>query len=152
MPTQCEIIERPAQPTLAVRTRTPVAELPSIMGQVYGSIMQYLGDVGAFPAGAPFAAYYNVDMDDLDVEIGFPVAQPLPGRGDVQPGKIAGGRAAVCLHVGPYDQVEPAYAALTAFISEQGYQPSGVAYEFYLNDPGEVPPEELQTQVVFPLK
>lgn len=152
MSIQCEIIDRPAQPTLAVRTRTSVAKLPGAMGQAYGSIMQYLGEVRGFPAGAPFAAYYNVDKDDLDVEIGFPVATPLPGRGNVQPGEIPGGKTASCVHVGPYDQIEPTYAALSTFVAEQGYEATGVAYEFYLNDPGEVAPEELQTQVVFPLR
>ena len=48
--------------------------------------------------------------------------------------------------------VSPAYEALSAWIEENGYEPTGVAYEFYLNDPGEVPPEELMTQISFPLK
>jgi effector-binding domain-containing protein len=37
-------------------------------------------------------------------------------------------------------------------MEENGYQPTGVAYEVYLNDPDETPPEELQTQIAFPLK
>ena len=152
MSIRCELVERPAQPTLSVRTRTSVADLPALMGQVYGAIMQYLGELGEYPTGPPFGAYCNMDMEDLDVAIGFPVAKSLPGRGNLQPGEIPGGKAATCIHVGPYDQIEPAYTALAQWMAENGYEATGVSYEFYISDPGEVPADELQTQVVFPLK
>jgi effector-binding domain-containing protein len=37
-------------------------------------------------------------------------------------------------------------------VADQGYTPSGVAYEYYLNDPNQTPPEELKTRVVFPVE
>jgi effector-binding domain-containing protein len=44
-----------------------------------------------------------------------------------------------------------AYEALQQWTTANGYMPSGVAYEFYLNDPQSTPAAELQTQVMFPL-
>ena len=41
-------------------------------------IAQYLAEQSEQPAGAPFVAYYNMDMQNLDVEIGFPVTACLP--------------------------------------------------------------------------
>ncbi len=76
---KCELRERLAQPTLSVRTVAAVQELPQIMGRVFGEIMQYLGELGEYPAGPPFAAYYSLDMQNLEVEVGFPVTRPLPG-------------------------------------------------------------------------
>jgi effector-binding domain-containing protein len=122
------------------------------MGRVYAKIMQYLGEAGQFPAGPPYGAYYNMDMDDLDVEIGFPVGGALPGRDEIQSGEMPAGQYAACIRTGAYDQSAPAYEALATFICEQGHEPTGLVYEFYLNDPGEVPPEELQTEIVFALK
>ena len=148
----CEVTERPAQPALSIRTRTPVQDLPQALGQAFGSIAQYLGQSGQQPVGPAFTAYYNMDMQDLDVEIGFPVSGTLPGAGEIQPSEIPGGKAATCLHVGPYSEVGPAYNALTQWIEENGYEATGVAYEMYLNDPSDTPPEELKTQIVFPLK
>jgi effector-binding domain-containing protein len=148
----CELIDRPAQPVLAIRTRTTIQALPAFVGEAYGAIAQYLGQLGQAPAGAPFAAYYNMDMQDLDMAAGFPVARPLPAQGKMQPGEIPGGRAAMCLHVGPYNQISAAYQALGEWMQAHGHEATGVAYEFYLNSPDEVPPEALQTQVVFPIK
>jgi len=147
----CELVERPAQPVLSVRTRTPVERLPEVFQRVYGSIIQYLGEVRAQPAGPAFAAYRNMDMQDLDVEVGFPVQATLPGRGEIKPGEIPGGQQATCVYTGPYHGVGEAYEALSAWLKEKGLQASGVAYEIYLNDPGSTPPEELRTEVMFPL-
>jgi effector-binding domain-containing protein len=113
--------------------------------------MQYLGELGVTPAGAPFVAYFNMDMQDLDMEVGFPVAQPLPGGGEVQSSEIPGGKVATCLHTGPYPEISQAYQALSTWVNENGYKMTGVSYEFYLNDPQETPPEALQTQILFPL-
>lgn len=147
----CELQEHPVRPILSIRFRSPVQDLPTHFGRVWGSLMEYLGTLGEYPTGAPFAVYYNMDMQDLDIEAGFPVARPLPGRGEIQPSEIPGGMFAVCHYTGPYDQVGPAYEELTQFVQQQGYIPSGVAYEWYLNDPAAVPPQELQTDVVFPV-
>jgi effector-binding domain-containing protein len=149
---QCEVKEQPPQPTLSIRTTTSVQALPQVLGQAYGAIAHYLGALGEQPAGAPFAAYYNMDMENLDVEIGIPVAKKLAGKDEIKAGELPGGKVATCLHVGPYSEVEPAYAALSEWIEANGYQPTGVAYEMYLNDPNQTPPQELQTQIMFPLK
>jgi effector-binding domain-containing protein len=148
----CEIKEQAAQPTLSIRKRTPIDGLPQLLGESYGKIAGYLAELGTQPDGAPFAAYYNMDMQDLDVEIGFPVTEPVPSKGDIQASQIPGGKLAIALHTGPYGEIGPAYDALTQFAKEQGCEPTGVSYEFYLNDPQETSPQDLKTQIIFPLK
>jgi effector-binding domain-containing protein len=149
---QCEIQEFPARPTLSIRTRTNIEGLPEVISTSFAAIGKAMGQNGERPAGPPFAAYYNMDMQDLDVELGFPVSRSLPGAGDIQASEIPAGKFAACVHIGPYNEIEPAYQALSTWIEEQGYKTSGVAYEFYLNDPAEIPPEALQTQIAFPLE
>jgi effector-binding domain-containing protein len=144
--------EQQAQPTLVIRTRTAVSELPHLMGETYGAIALYLGELGECPAGPPFAVYHNMDMQDLDVEIGFPVARELPAQGTIQSGELPAGQVATCLYTGPYQDIGQPYEALAQWIGDSGREPTGVSYEFYLNDPEETPSEQLQTQIVFPLK
>ena len=86
------------------------------------------------------------------MEIGFPVGKAIPGRDEVLASQVPGGKLGYALHTGRYSDIAPAYDALAQFIREQGYVPTGVSYEFYLNDPTETPQEQLQTQIVFPLK
>lgn len=147
-----EITEQPAQPVLSIRTRTTVDNLPEEIGKAYGAIMKYLHEIGEQPLAVAFAAYYNMDMQDLDVEMGFPVPKPLAGKGDINSGEIPGGMQVSCMHKGPYNQMEPVYNAMLQWIKENGYTPTGVAYEFYYNSSADVPESELLTRVVFPLK
>ena len=149
---KCELVDKKTQPVLTVRTRTAMQELPQFFAKAYGAIAQYLGELGEQPAGAPFAAYYNMDMQDLDVEAGFPVRSSLPAKGEIHAGEIAGGKYATRMHQGPYDKVEPAYTALAEFLKQKRLEATGVAYEIYLNDPASTPAQELMTQIMFPIK
>ena len=81
---KCEVKEQSGQPTLSIRTRTPVQEIPDVLGKAYGAIAQYLETLQEQPAGPPFSVYYNMEMQDLDIEIGFPVSRKLAGKGDIQ--------------------------------------------------------------------
>jgi effector-binding domain-containing protein len=101
MPYNCELKQQPAQPTLKVRTRAAVQDLPQLFGKSYGAIMQYLGELGEQPAGMPFAAYHNMDMQNLDIKIGFPVARKIPGKGEIRASEFPGGKFASVLHIGP---------------------------------------------------
>lgn len=147
-----ELTEQPAQPVLSIRTRTAVGNLPQVIGKAYGEIIQYLNEIGEEPSGAPFAAYYNMDMEDLDVEMGFPVTKLLAGKDEIKSNEIPAGKQVSCMHKGPYIQMEQAYNAMTQWINDNGYTPTGMCYEFYYNSPADVPESELITKILFPLK
>ncbi len=147
-----QIIERKETPVLSVRYRTPAAELPNSMGRIYGEIAAYMGKSDIPFAGPPFAMYYNMDMNDLDVEIGFPLAKTAAGEGRIAAGKLPGGSFAAAKHTGPYATIEETYNALTAFVKDKGVQTETFMFEEYLNSPEDMPPEKLETVIYFPLK
>jgi effector-binding domain-containing protein len=149
---QFQIIDAKEQPVLAIRMRTTFANLPQEIGKAYMAIDAYIQELGETPKDAPYTAYFNMDMEDLDVEMGFPVSQPYPENGDIKPGVIPAGKQAVAMFKGPYAKMEPTYTALTAWVAQQGQEPSGIVYEYYYNSPLEVPEDELLTKIVFILK
>ena len=147
-----EIKAKQEQRTASIRLRTPVVKLKEEMGKAYGEIAMLLGKQRTGPAGLPFAIYHNMDMNDLDVEIGFPVVQPIRAEGRMKPGALPSGRTAVAVHKGPYDKSEPTYNALMAFIQQSKAEARGLCYEVYLNEPDTTKPEDLLTEINFPLK
>lgn len=147
----CSLQKRTAQPTLVMRTRTMVEALPVLVGQAMGAAATQLRDHGQRPAGPPFVAYHNEDMSDLDVEVGFPIEAPFEATGAFTIGEIPGGTYAACLHIGPYSDVGSAYETLAEWVDGQGFVPTGVIYEIYLNDPEQTPPEALRTEILYPL-
>ena len=152
MPYDCQTYLQEALPVLGIRTHAPVEKLQETLGNCYASIGQYMAGLGEAPAGIPYVAYFNMDMQDLDMEVGFKVAKPLPGMGPVQAGALPNTMVATCTHAGPYPDLKFAYEELGRWVEEKGLQASEVLYEFYLNDPATTPPEALQTQIVFILK
>jgi len=147
-----QLTDMPAQPVLSIRKRTAVGNLPQELGKAYGAIMQHISETGGKPLDAAFAAYYNMDMENLDVEMGFPVEKPIPGKGEIRSGEIPAGKQASCMYKGPYSEMAPVYEAMTRWIAENGQTPTGVCYEFYYNSPMEVPESELLTKIVFLLE
>jgi len=146
----CEIKEWPARAALSIRFRAAAQELPGHFGRVYGAILQYLRELGELHTGAAFAAYHNLDMQNMDVEAGFPESKLLHDGGEICAAKIPGGMVANCHYTGPYENLGPAYEELRQFAMEKGYAPGSVCYEWYLNGP-EVPPQDLKTDIVFPV-
>lgn len=150
--TNIELLDRPEQPTLFIRTRTPVQALPQLIGGSYGQLAAYLQHLGATLADVPYVAYHNMDMQDLDVEMGFPMARPWPGAGEIVSGSIPAGKAAFCIYRGPYNQMEPVYAEMAAWIAGHGFEPSWASYEQYYNDTPAFPEDDLLTMIVMPVK
>ncbi len=147
-----EITKKQEQRTACIRIRTAMANLQGELGKGYGEIMSFLGKQGVQPVGAPFAIYHNMDMNDLDVEMGFPVAVPFRAEGRMKPGAIPGGRTAVAMHKGPYETLEKTYNGITAFIAENKASPTGLCYEVYMSDPQNTKPEDMLTEINFPLR
>jgi hypothetical protein len=59
--------------------------------------------------------------------------------------RLAEGRVAQVLHVGPFADEPPTIARLHAFIAEQGLRPAGRHHEIYLSDMRRVAPERMRT-------
>lgn len=147
-----EIITTAERPVLSMRSVTSVEKLPEAIGRALTTIAPYIAQLGGQHTDAPFVAYYNMDMQNLNVEIGFPVAAPLPGTGEIGAGSIPAGPKAVGWHKGSYQAMAATYDAMAAWMKEKGVEPTGVVYEYYHNSPMEVAESELLTKIVFLLK
>ena len=80
------------------------------------------------------------------------VAAPIEPHGRVQASMLPGGAAAVTWHVGPYDDLRAAYAALAAWLEASGREPLGAPWESYWSDPLLTPDQrDWRTEVLWPL-
>jgi len=150
---EIEVRELQSQPVLAVRVSVPAEAIPTIMGEVFGELFAYVGRVGLIPAGMPYSRYYSFGAEEMDVEVGAPLAAPAVGEGRMVPGELPGGPAAVTWHIGPYETIGAAYEAITAWMPEHGRQPAGAPWEAYWSDPAEVTdPAEYRTEVFWPIR
>jgi hypothetical protein len=62
------------------------------------------------------------------------------------------GRAVQVLHIGPYDQEEPAIEMLHQYMADHGLSIAGKHHEIYISDPRRTKPERLKTVIRFAVK
>lgn len=121
-------------PTAVMRARLDYDEVGAWLPSAYRCVYAHLAACGIDPAGPPFARY-EFGSGGVDVEVGVAVTTAIAGDDDVVPGRVPFGRVAVTTHVGPYEGLDDAVAAVDQWILEQGGEPAGPHWEVYLSDP-----------------
>lgn len=152
MTIHCEVVALEAKPALTMRWQMEFSELPKAFDETFATLKAYFMEIGQSPSGPPFAIYHNIDGQNVDVELGVPVNEPIPGRDRILASELPGGDVATSLVVGPYDKLSGAYEALVAWVGEQGHEVRAAPFEQYLNDPSSVPPEQYETRIHLPVK
>lgn len=147
-----ELKEQKAIPVLCIRTHASVGMLPQVIGEGYAKIMAYMETLGQQPSDIPYVAYYTLDMQNLDISIGFPVAKALPATQGIESSEIAPGLFVETVYTGPYSQMEKTYNDIFAWMQENKLEQSGECYEYYYNSPEEVPESELKTRISIRVK
>jgi AraC family transcriptional regulator len=149
---EIEVKQAEPQHVLCIRETTTQEALGSTLGRLFGAVREHLEELDVEPQGPPFARYPKFEEDDVEVEAGFPVPGPLAETDEITNDELQGGQLASTWHVGPYETLYKAHAALEAWIEEQNRAPAGAPWEIYWTDPEEVPePDQWKTEVVWPV-
>ncbi|MFN8628780.1 MAG: GyrI-like domain-containing protein [Chloroflexota bacterium] len=160
--TEPEIRVLSAQPCAALRLTRPMTgiDIGELVGQHLGALFAQLAPRGAELAGAPYVRYHEWGDATAVVEIGFPVNDvgrlglpALDDAADGEPGaaQLPAGRAVVATHRGAYNELMTAWRDVDGWMVGRGLHAGGAPWESYVDNPDEVPPAELRTEIVWPL-
>jgi effector-binding domain-containing protein len=140
------------QQVISIRERHARAELPTFLGRAFGRLFGDLGLLGVRPAGPPVVIYHQFGLDDVDAEVCVPVGQAVHASGMIQTRVLPAVTVAGTVHVGRYEELGAAYAALQEWITDHEIEAAGPIQERYLSGPGnEVQPARYRTEVEIPI-
>ena len=150
---------RAEQPTLGIRIQTPMKGMSKAASKLFKEIDAWAKQQGVTPAGPPYMRYYVIDMTgEMDIEVGIPIAAPLPGDGRVCAGALPAGRYASLVYSGSGLSGNKAlldWARANGLTWDRWNDPKGDAfrsrYESYLTDP-EVEPRKTKWEVEVAIK
>jgi AraC family transcriptional regulator len=158
MSSHSEIVLKETRPEINafVAVKGPYTQIADCFSRLYG----WIGQKGFVPAGPPSGVYFNaptqVPQDGLLWELRSPIAGNVQEMGPDGAGlgikRSEAGLVASTEHHGPYETVGETYGVLGSWIAENGYEIAGPVEEVYITDPMEVKPEELTTEIRFPVK
>ena len=155
------IEERAARHYAGIQATAPMEGVSAAVDQAFPELFGWLAGTGTAPAGPPFIRFLVIDMEALlQLELGVPVAGPMRESGRIRPGVLPAGRYAVLRHIGNYDGLIDANAALQRWAHDHGLDfdvtdtPEGSAWgsrlEEYITDPSKEPdPAKWETDVAY---
>lgn len=148
-----DVVELEMVRVAVVRSLVAAEDVPDFMSDALPMVAQAVQQAGLAPAGPPFARYFSVGADGLDIAVGFPVAEPFLGAGVVRPDELPAGPAAVATYVGPHAGLAAAWATIRLRIAELRRVRGEAPWEVYFIGPGSGADEaEWRTELVWPLE
>ncbi len=149
---------RAALSYIAIPLSVTMSTLANAVNRGFPELFGWLSARSIPPAGAPFVRYLTIDMDgELDIELAAPVSGQTPPDEHLRPGVLPAGRYVTLLHVGPYDELVQANAALDKWGRDSSLRwamDDGSIWrgriETHLTDPAEQPdPSRWQTEIAY---
>ena len=138
----------------SIAHKGPLADMSAVIGH----LMQAMQSQGLFASvrGPMIGVYYNtpgqVKPEELSWEVGFEVSEQASAQAPLEKKTWNYVTVAAAVHTGPYAKVGETIQRLMDWIKAQGFTTSGPVFERYLNNPMQVKPEELRTEIWIPAK
>lgn len=145
------IFEQSEQHVLSIRSTIHFDSYQKTTEQAYRKIKEFAEHRELLFSGCPFACFHNANLENLDVEMGFPIAKSITGNGEILERIIPAQKAVSGIFLGAYEDTDPLMIEIIQWIKENDYEQQGEIYYYYLNDESR-PACELLTQIVVPIK
>jgi effector-binding domain-containing protein len=161
MANEPQILTRDEQPYVGIPATVTMSSIGQAIDSALPRIFAWLGERGIAPSGPPFIRFLVIDMEaEMEIELGVPVRVGVEGDEQVRAAVLPGGRYVSLLHIGPYDQLIAANAALQKWAEERGvtFDSWDTArgsewrsrFESYITDPSAEPdPSKWETEVAY---
>jgi AraC family transcriptional regulator len=137
---------------VSIQGRVKISDIPQFIGGAYSEIWMEMKSNGWECTGPPFVYYRSWSGGEVDLDCGFPIKGRSVGTGRIRPFTLPVVKAARAIHKGPYMDLVRTYELVERWIKSEGLEPADYMWEYYLNDPTMVPPEELMTEIIWPIK
>lgn len=142
---QISLKQEPEHYTLTVRkTIDFMMEYSDFADEVLETTSAYIKGLGVLPIGGPVTCFHNMELEELDVEMGWQIVKPIEDKGEMKCRHVLTGKVVSAIDLGPYEEQDPTLLEIFDWINEQKLEPQGPITYCYLNDT-QRPPAELLT-------
>lgn len=126
-------------------------EYSDFMSNATNDILALIEEKNILPSSGPTVCFHNIELESLDVEIGYEIAISIESRGDVISHILPSRIVVTTIDRGPYEKQDPTLEELMKWIPKNGFVANGGIYYHYLNDENQ-PQNEHLTEMYIPVK
>ncbi|MFA5015055.1 MAG: GyrI-like domain-containing protein [Actinomycetota bacterium] len=152
---EIEIINLKPQLVIGIRKKGYYKDIAELLPKLY----EYASKKGAEFSGMPsFICRESAEeaeeankTGNADIEVVAPIKNRIEENDEMHCYTLPGGKMAKAIHKGPYEACEATYNELFEWIKKNNKKIIGPIRESYLNDPREVGPEEILTEIYVPI-
>lgn len=139
----------PATHYIYVPRQCPAPEIASAMGSGFGEVFGFVGEAGVMPLSMPMSLYPAMPAAEVSFHAAVMVSAEDAAKvtGNIMAAELPAGEVMMVTHVGPYDKMYEAHQALWAHMEAEGIPAAMPVFEVYIDDPGQVAPDALRTEV-----
>jgi AraC family transcriptional regulator len=150
------IVDVPSQKVLGITKTGSYQLIPELLMKVIG----YTNSEKIAIAGPPVFLCHETSPESVKeanekgtavVEVAWPISGPANRSGEIRAYELRGGKMVRTIHKGPYEACEPTYLRLFSWIADKGLTINGPIREVYQNDPCQVKPEDIITEILVPI-
>ena len=150
------IVEVASLQVIGIKKTGTYTLIPELLMKVYGYIVKKKMAIAGPPIFicheiSPEAVMDANEKGTAQVEVAWPVSGTIKGTKEMKVYELPGGKMVHTIHYGPYDTCETTYLKLFAWIKEKGLRISGPIREAYPNDPRQVAPDKIMTEIFVPV-
>lgn len=145
-----EVTDVPAATYAVIRETLDLADVPGKIGAFIDQVGSWAMSSGAV-AGPPVTITSMAGEGRLNLASGWTVDGAQSPPAPIELAAYPATRAAVHVHVGPYDELPGLYPPFGAALAEAGYTPGAEQREVYETDPETTAPDQYVTRVIWHL-
>jgi effector-binding domain-containing protein len=119
--------------------------------QTCNEIKKYLESINVLLGGGPIGCFHNFDFENLDIEIGYPVAALVLGKDRIIAHKVPSQKIISAIDFGPGKDHDFILEELLEWIQKNGFEMLGKVYFQYLNE-HERHKNECLMKIMIPIK
>ena len=138
------------------KAKFDMAEISQKISGAYGEIGALMSVAKVEMTDAPMAITNEFSMENMTWDFDCAIVAQLPEgtevSGRIQSGMTYAGKVVKAVHIGPYQTSMNTYQAIEKYMKEKGLEQNGRSWEEYIDDPMKVKPEELRTNIYYPVK
>ncbi len=150
---EASVVELSAQYAITMRDTTDLQGIPTSLGMIFQTVMEYITSKKIETSGHPLAIWHAFDPATgyVEVEAGMPVTASAKAGPNMKLIKMDG-KAVTTTYFGDYKKMSLTYDALREWMNKNNVIPTGAPWDVYITDPMvEKDTAKWQTEIYFPI-